>query len=65
MVELFVVVPAVAAGLIGTRSIVKRRARQQRGERRRLRYRREAGVWWATMWLSKDRRQKKLAYRQD
>jgi hypothetical protein len=65
VIELFAVIPAVAAGLIGTRSIMKLRTRQRRSERRRLRYRREAGIWWASMWLAKDKRQKKLTHRQD
>lgn len=65
MFEFLAIVPAVAVVSIGTRSILKSRARQQRSERRQQRHKREAGVWWATMWLSRDKRQKKLTYRQD
>jgi len=65
MVELLAIVPAVVAMSIGTRSLLKSRERRQRSERRRQRHKREAGIWWATMWLSKDKRQKKLTYRQD
>ena len=65
MFEFLAIVPAVAAMSIGTRSILKSRARRQRSERRQQRHKREAGIWWATMWLSKDKRQKKLTYRQD
>jgi hypothetical protein len=65
MFEFLAIVPAVAAMSIGTRSILKSRARRQRSERRQQRHKREAGIWWATMWLSRDKRQKKLTYRQD
>jgi len=65
MFELLTIVPAAVAMSIGTRSIFKSRERRQRSERRRQRHKREAGIWWATMWLSKDKRQKKLTYRQD
>jgi hypothetical protein len=65
MFELLTIVPAAVAMSLGTRSILKSRERRQRSERRRQRHKREAGIWWAMMWLSKDKRQKKLTYRQD
>ena len=65
MFEFLAIVPAVAAMSIGTRSILKSRARRQRSERREQRHKREAGIWWATMWLSRDKRQRKLTYLQD
>lgn len=65
MLELLASVPAVAAVSIGTRPILKSRARRQRSERREQGHKREAGMRWASMWLAKDKRQKKLTHRQD
>lgn len=62
MLEPLAIVAAVAAGLIGTRSILQSRARRQRSERRRQRRKREAGIWWASLWLGRVNRQKKLTY---
>lgn len=65
MVELLAIVPAVAVVSIGTRSILQSRARRRRSERRCQRHKREAGIWWASLWLGRANRQKKLTYRQD
>jgi len=62
VLELIAVVPGLAVVSIGARSVVKGRARVQRRERRRIRHRREAGIWWATMWLARNRGQKRLTY---
>lgn len=65
VLQLITVVPIVVTVSIVTRSVLQSRARRQRSARRRQRHRREAGTWWAAMWLSRDRRQKKLTHKPD
>lgn len=60
MVEPILISVGVAALSLIVHDLRKERARRRRSERRRQRNRRNDGIWWATMWLGRDRRQKKL-----